>query len=190
MRRLDDARDLDPELLAKVAVAVMHRDDTGDLGVRELLGGRSFDLAKALRIVLGPLLEPAREIRAEHGQGLLDGIGLLDGVGEGDERVGVRRPAAGRAEERRPFVRPDHGDFGVPGGLDHPQDEIVMANAIDDDRVEVGELLDIVRPGLVVPRVDIAGEDGSDLHARRVAGDVLGPRVIRVQGHADPERAT
>ena len=50
-------------------------------------------------------------------------------------------------------------DLRVPRRLDHVEDEVVVADAVDDDRVEVGELLDVLGPRLVVAGVDLARQD-------------------------------
>src|SRR5262245_22721855 len=64
----------------------------------------------------------------------------------------------------------------------------VVPDAVDDDRVEVDDLLDVLGPRLVVARVDLAREDGAHLDLGPVADHVLGPRVVRVQRHPDLER--
>ena len=99
----------------------------------------------------------------------------------------VDRAAVGRLEQRHAVVRPDDDELGVARRLDHVEDEVVVADAVDDDGVEVGELLDVLRPRLVVAGVDLAGQDRAHLDAG-VADDVPGPRVVRVQRHADLER--
>ena len=62
-----------------------------------------------------------------------------------------------------------------------------MADAVDDDRVEIDELLDVLGPRLVVAGVDLARQDRPDLVAGQVADHVLRPRVVRVQRDADLE---
>ena len=57
MRRLDDARELDPELLQQVRVAVVHRDHAILLGVGQLRR-RGSDRAQALRVGGGVRAEP------------------------------------------------------------------------------------------------------------------------------------
>ena len=73
----------------------------------------------------------------------------------------------------------------VPRRLDHRKDEVVVADAVDDDGVEIGELLDVLGPRLVVAGVDLARQDRAHLVAGQRADDVLGPGVVRVQGDAD-----
>ena len=53
MRRLDDADDVDAELLHQVAVAVVHGDDAIHLGVDQLRRRLALDGAQPLRVVGG-----------------------------------------------------------------------------------------------------------------------------------------
>ena len=79
-------------------------------------------------------------------------------------------------------------DLRVAGRLEHRQDEIVVADAVDDDRVEVDQLLDVLGPRLIVAGVDLARQNRPHLVTGQVADDVPRPRVVRVQRDADLER--
>ncbi len=150
---------------------------------------RRLDGAQARRVRRRVLAEAVGQVRPQGREGLLDRVGLLHGVGERDERVRVDRPAAERAQERRGLVGADDGEALVARGLDHARDEVVVADPVDDDGVEVGELLDVLRARLVVARVHLAGQDGPHLHVRSVSRHVAGPRVVGVQRHPHLERA-
>ena len=93
-------------------------------------------------------------------------------------------PCAGMNLRRR-LVGADDDDLRVARRLDHRHDEVVVADAVDDDRVEIDELLDVLRPRLIVAGVDLARQDRPHLVARQVADDVLRPRVVRMQRDAD-----
>ena len=87
------------------------------------------------------------------------------------------------------LVRPDDDDARVRRRLDHRQDEVVVADAVDDDRVEIDQLLDVLGPRLVVAGVDLARQNRPHLVSGQVADDVLRPRVVGVQRDADLQRA-
>ena len=188
MGRLDDAGHFQPEFLQQVPVPVMDGDDPRNLRLGELLRGLRFDEAQTTSVVGGVPLQRGRILRTQRRDRLLNRIGLLNRVGEGDEGVRVDAGPAHRVNLRRRLVGPDDDDPFVAGCLEHRHDEVVVADAVDDDRIEVDELLDVIRPGLIVAGVDFARKNRSHLVPGQVADDVPGPREVWVKRDANLQR--
>ena len=96
-------------------------------------------------------------------------------------------PLAALSSGTPSFGLDDH-QLLVARSLDHVEDEVVVADAVDDDRIQVGELLDVLGPRLVVAGVDLAGQDRAHLDVG-AADHVLRPRVVGMQRHADAAAA-
>ena len=90
---------------------------------------------------------------------------------------------------RRRVVDSNDDELLVVRRLDHRHDEIVVPDAVDDNRVQIHELLDVFGPRLVVARVDLSRQDRPHLVARQIPDDVFRPRIIRMQRDADLQRA-
>ena len=156
VRRLDDARHLQSELLEQVAVTVVHRHDPGDLGLSELLCGPRLDEAEPAGVLRRVALKRFGVLGPQCGEGFLDGVGLLDGVGERNKRMGVHALPVHEPDLRCGLVGADDNEFRVAGRLDHGGDEVVVADAVHDNGVEIDDLLDVVGPGLVIAGVNLA----------------------------------
>ena len=61
-----------------------------------------------------------------------------------------------------------------------------MPLTIDD--VEIGQPLDVLRPRLIIARVDVARQQRAHFVPRQIADDVGGPGVVRMQRDADLQR--
>ncbi len=180
--------DLETELLEKISVAVVHRDDARNRRVGQLRRRLRFDPAQPPRILRRVLLQRRRVLRPQSREGALNRIRLLNRVRERDERMRVHACAAALANHRRLGVDAHNRRARVPRRLQHRKDEIVVADAIDDDDVEVCETLDVLRPRLVIPRVDIARQQRAHFVPRQVADNVRRPGVVRMQRDADLQR--
>ena len=88
-------------------------------------------------------------------------------------------PPAG-ANHRRLGIDTNDSRAGVARGLQHRKDEVVVADAVDDEHIEIRELLDVLRPRLIVAGVDIARKQRAHLVPGQIADDVRRPGVVRV----------
>ena len=163
MRGLNNARHLQSELLEQISIPVVNRHDARDSRVGEPRCGVGLDDPEPPSIVGRVLLERGGILRPEPGEGALNRVGLLDGVRKGDERVGVDAIAAFGANRRRLRVDAEDRRSRVARRLQHRQDEVVVSDAVDDDDVEIGKPLDVLRPRLIVTRVDITRQQRAHL---------------------------
>ena len=137
-------------------VGIVVRHDPGDLGLSELLCGPRLDEAEPAGVLRRVALKRFGVLGPQCGEGFLDGVGLLDGVGERNKRMGVHALPVHEPDLRCGLVGADDDEFRVARRLDHGGDEVVVADAVHDNGVEIDDLLDVVGPGLVIAGVNLA----------------------------------
>jgi hypothetical protein len=81
-------------------------------------------------------------------------------------------------------VDADHHDVRISRRLQHGDDEIVVTDPVDHDRIQINQLLDVVRPRLVVAGIDLARQDRPHFVPRQIADHVLGPGIVGMKGDA------